>query len=56
LQVAQALQEKRDNRRSQALPSADGTPRKRGRAPGKKSSRELSFNDLKQAIDRLRSG
>lgn len=30
LQMAQYVQEKRDNRRSQSLPSTDGVPRKRG--------------------------
>jgi len=53
LQLAKYVQEKRDNRRSQSVPSTDGLPRKRGRPPGKKSQRSLGENDMLEALQRL---
>ncbi|MEF3063185.1 ISNCY family transposase [Ralstonia solanacearum] len=53
LQLAQYVQEKRDNRRSQAVPTTDGTPRKRGRPPGKKAQRDLGQDDMLEALKRL---
>ncbi|VVD61982.1 hypothetical protein PMO31116_00150 [Pandoraea morbifera] len=55
LQLAQCVQEKRDNRRSQSLPSAsvEDAPRKRGRPPGKKSQRSLGQDDVLEALQRL---
>ncbi len=53
LQMAQYVQEKRDNRRSQSVPTTDGTPRKRGRPPGKKAQRSLDQNDMLEALQRL---
>jgi len=53
LQLAQYVQEKRDNTRSQSVPSTDGVPRKRGRPPGKKSQRSLDQNDMLEALKRL---
>ncbi|AOZ03198.1 integrase [Cupriavidus sp. USMAHM13] len=53
LQLAQYVQEKRDNTRSQSVPSTDGVPRKRGRPPGKKSQRSLDQNDMLEALTRL---
>ncbi|BEU74500.1 hypothetical protein MAFF211271_40550 (plasmid) [Ralstonia syzygii subsp. indonesiensis] len=53
LQLAQYVQEKRDNRRSQSVPTTDGTPRKRGRPPGKKSQQALDQNDMLEALQRL---
>jgi hypothetical protein len=49
-EVAQAVQAKRDNRRSQSVPRGDGEPpRKRGQAPGKKAQRALDGNDVAEA-------
>ena len=50
LQVIRQLQSKRDTRRSQSLPSSDGTRRKRARAPGAKFVRDIDANDLEQAL------
>jgi len=55
LQLAQYVQEKRDNRRSQSVPSTDDVPRKRGRPPGKKSQRSLDQNDVLEALQRLQT-
>jgi hypothetical protein len=52
LQLAKLVQEKRDDRRSQPLPSADGMPRKRGCPAGKKSPRALNQNDMIEALAR----
>jgi len=52
LQMAKALQDKRDNRRSQSLSATDGTPRKRGRPPGTKSVRAINELDLHDALIR----
>ncbi|AKC70735.2 hypothetical protein MB84_16465 [Pandoraea oxalativorans] len=55
LQLAQLVQEKRDNRRSQSLPGSvnDETPRKRGRPPGRKSQRSMGEDDVLEALQRL---
>ncbi|WP_316157413.1 ISNCY family transposase [Cupriavidus sp. BIC8F] len=53
LQLAQYVQEKRDNTRSLSVPGTEGAPRKRGRSPGKKSQRSLGQNDMLEALQRL---
>ena len=53
LQLAQYVQEKRDNTRSFSLPATEGVVRKRGRPPGKKSQRSLDQNDMLEALKRL---
>ncbi|SOZ73604.1 transposase, ISNCY family [Cupriavidus taiwanensis] len=53
LQLAQYVQEKRDNTRSLSVPGTEGAPRKRGRPPGKKSQRSLGQNDMLKALQRL---
>lgn len=53
LQMAQFVQEKRDNTRSLSLPATEGVVRKRGRPPGKKSQRSLDQNDMLEALKRL---
>ncbi|RWA49080.1 integrase [Cupriavidus sp. UYMSc13B] len=53
LQIAQYVQEKRDNTRSLSVPGTEGVPRKRGRPPGKKSQRSLGQNDMLEALQRL---
>ena len=55
LQMAQIVQEQRDNRRSQSVPSSTGQPRKRGRPAGKKSARALDQNDLITAMNQLQN-
>lgn len=54
LQMAKALQDKRDNRRSQSGPTIDGTPRRRGRPPGTKSVRAITELDLHESLIRDR--
>ncbi|SOZ40888.1 protein of unknown function (plasmid) [Cupriavidus neocaledonicus] len=46
LQLAQYVQEKRDNTRSLSVPGTERAPRKRGRPPRKKSQRSLGQNDM----------
>lgn len=54
LQIAQYVQEKRNNTRSLSVPGTEGVARKRGRPPGKKSQRSLGQNDmLLEALQRL---
>ncbi|SCU73642.1 transposase [Cupriavidus necator] len=53
LQLAQYVQEKRDDTRSLSVPGTEGAPRKRGRPPGKKSQRSLGQNDMLEALQRL---
>ncbi|TDF66967.1 ISNCY family transposase [Cupriavidus sp. L7L] len=53
LQLAQYVQEKRDNTRSLSVPATEGIARKRGRPPGKKSQRSLDQNDMLEALKRL---
>jgi hypothetical protein len=53
LQLAQAIQEKRENRRSQSGPTSIEEPRKRGRTPGKKVQREIDQSDIQEAISKL---
>lgn len=55
LQMAQLVQEKRDDRRSQSVPAGDGESRKRGRLPGKKAPRALDQDDMLEAMIRLQS-
>ncbi|MGB9150651.1 MAG: ISNCY family transposase, partial [Burkholderiales bacterium] len=50
LQIAQYVQDKRDDRRSQSAPACNGEPSKRGRPPGKKAPRALNETDLHEAI------
>lgn len=52
LQVAKLVQEKRDNNRSQSVPSVEGSSRKRGNPPGKKAPRALDQNDMQEAMAR----
>jgi hypothetical protein len=56
LQMAQVVQDKRDNRRSQAVPAGDGESRKRGRPPGKKAPRALNQDDMLEALTKLQKG
>ncbi len=54
LEVAQVVQAKRDNRRSQSVPGNDGEPpRRRGQATGKKAQRALDGNDVAEALEQL---
>ncbi|QBY56415.1 ISNCY family transposase [Cupriavidus oxalaticus] len=53
LQLAQYIQEKRDNTRSLSVPGTERAPRKRGRPPGKKPQRSLGQNDMLEALQRL---
>ena len=54
LEVAQVVQAKRDNRRSQSVPRSDGEPpRRRGQALGKKAQRVLDGNDVAEALEQL---
>ncbi|MBF6990829.1 ISNCY family transposase [Cupriavidus sp. IK-TO18] len=53
LQLAQYVQEKRDNTRSHSLHTIEGPPRKRGRPPGKKSQRSLDQTDMLEGLERL---
>lgn len=50
LQMAQFIQEQRDDRRSQSVPGVEGEARKRGRAPGKKSQRQFDQDDIRKAL------
>lgn len=54
LQLAQIVQEKRDDRRSQSGPTSIEEPRKRGRPPGKKAQRAINQNDVQEAFSKLR--
>lgn len=50
------VQDKRDNTRSQALPSIDGqTSRRKKKQPGKKSQRSLDQNDMLEALQQLQT-
>ncbi|WP_454739694.1 hypothetical protein [Cupriavidus necator] len=53
LQLAQYVQEKRDNTRSRSLHATEGPPRKRGRPLGKKSQRSLDQSDMLEGLKRL---
>jgi hypothetical protein len=55
LQMAQLVQETRDNRRSQSVPATQGILRKRGEAVGKKSPRALTNFDLAQALQKIQT-
>lgn len=50
LQLAQLVQEKRDNRRSQSIPVNIGKSRERGSSAGKKTARQLASSDINDAI------
>ncbi len=54
LQMAQLVQEKRDDRRSQSVPAGVNESRKRGRPAGKKAQRELNRSDIAEALACLR--
>lgn len=49
------VQDKRDNTRSQALPSLDGQTSRRKKQPGKKSQRSLNQDDMLEALQKLQT-
>lgn len=53
LEMIKLVQDKRDNIRSQALPSLDGQTSRRKKQPGKKSQRSLNQNDMLEALQQL---
>lgn len=55
LQVVKLVQDKRDNTRSQALPSLDGQTSRRKKQPGKKSQRSLKQDDMLEALQQLQN-
>jgi hypothetical protein len=55
LQMAQLVQETRDNRRSQSVPANLGELRKRGQPAGKKSPRALNNLDLALALQKIQT-
>lgn len=55
LQMAQFVQEKRDDRRSQSVPSTNTTERKRAKPPGKKARLALDSTDIIAAVARLQA-
>lgn len=55
LQMIKLVQDKRDNTRSQALPSLDGEESRRKKQPGKKSQRSLSQDDVLEALVELQT-
>jgi hypothetical protein len=54
LQLAQIVQEKRENRRSQSGPTSIEEPRRREKTQGKKVQREIDQSDIQEAISKLR--
>lgn len=50
LEMIKLVQDKRDNTRSQALPSLDGQTSRRKKQPGKKSQRSLNQDDMLEAL------
>lgn len=55
LEMIKLVQDKRDNTRSQALPSLDGQTSSRKKQPGKKSQRSLNQDDMLEALQQLRT-
>ncbi len=55
LEMIKLVQDKRDNTRSQALPSLDGQTSRRKKQPGKKSQRSLDHNDMLEALQQLQT-
>lgn len=55
LQMIKLVQDKRDNTRSQALPSLDGQASRRKKSPNKKSQRGLNQNDMLEALKELQN-
>lgn len=55
LEMIKLVQDKRDNTRSQALPSLDGLTSRRKKQPGKKSQRSLNQDDMLEALQQLQT-
>lgn len=55
LEFISLVQSKRDNTRSQSVPSGDGPSRRRPREEGKKSQRSLNNDDMLEALKQLQS-
>lgn len=55
LEFISLVQSKRDNTRSQSVPSGDGLSRRRPRQAGKKSQRSLNNDDMLEALKQLQS-
>ncbi|MBH2846256.1 ISNCY family transposase [Serratia marcescens] len=55
LEMIKLVQDKRDNTRSQALPSLDGQTSRRKKQPGKKSQRSLNQDDMLEALQQLQT-
>ncbi|MDS1916354.1 ISNCY family transposase [Enterobacter asburiae] len=55
LEFINLVQSKRDNKRSQSVPSGDGPSRRRPREEGKKSQRSLNNDDMLEALKQLQS-
>ena len=55
LEFIKLVQDKRDNNRSQALPSGDGPSRRRRKPSEKKSQRSLNGDDMLDALKTLQS-
>lgn len=55
LELISLVQEKRDNTRSQSVPSGDGPSRRRPKPAGKKTQRALSQDDILEALQQLQS-
>ncbi|HID4044769.1 TPA: ISNCY family transposase [Pluralibacter gergoviae] len=55
LEFISLVQSKRDNTRSQSVPSGDGPSRRRPRQEGKKSQRSLNNDDMLEALKQLQS-
>jgi len=55
LELISLVQDKRDNTRSQSVPSGDGPSRRRPKPAGKKTQRELDQNDILEALQQLQS-
>ncbi|WP_273908633.1 ISNCY family transposase, partial [Enterobacter bugandensis] len=55
LEMIKLVQDKRDNTRSQALPSLDGQTSRRKKQPGRKSQRSLNQDDMLEALQQLQT-
>ncbi|HBD3525955.1 TPA: ISNCY family transposase [Escherichia coli] len=55
LEMIKLVQDKRDNTRSQALPSLDGLTSRRKKQPGKKSQRSMNQDDMLEALQQLQT-